>query len=108
MDTAREQGERLAAAMPDVIEQARWDAKIRSARALATQAGMTHTYLNARLSGEVVFTVRDLGALGAALGVDPADLLRRAVALANESDPTESLRAVANKGQIEEPGENSI
>ncbi|MBU2693844.1 hypothetical protein CCO04_01980 [Pimelobacter sp. 30-1] len=94
--------------MPEVIEQARWHAKIRSARALATQAGMTHTYLNARLSGEVVFTVRDLGALGVALGVDPAELLRRAAAFANESDPTDTLQAVANKGQIEEPGENSI
>ncbi|KAB2806947.1 hypothetical protein F9L07_28355 [Pimelobacter simplex] len=105
MDAAREQGERLAAAMPAVIEQARWDAKLRSARALAAAAGMTHTYLNARLAGDIVFTVRDLGSLGVALGVDPAELLRRAAEIAALEDEHEEIAAHDSEGTIEEEQE---
>ncbi len=88
--------------MPVVIEQARWDAKLRSARALAAAAGMTHTYLNARLAGDIVFTVRDLGALGVALGVDPAELLRRAALIAAEAtdEVHEEIAAHDSEGTI--------
>ena len=86
MNAARDQGERLATAVIEVVERARWDARIRSVRDLAIQAGMTHTYLYKRMAGKVTMTVRDLGALGAALGIEPAELVRRARALAEARD----------------------
>lgn len=78
MNEAREQGELLAAALAEVVEQARWEAKIRSPHDLAIRAGMTHTALYKRLSGEVKINARDLGALAYALGVSPAELVERA------------------------------
>jgi len=105
MNTAREHGERLNAAMPAVVEQARWNAKFRSVRALAEAAGMTHTYLNNRLSGSVIFSIRDLGALGHALGVPVAELLDRAKALADASEADDSLRAAASTEAELDPGD---
>lgn len=105
MNAAREHGERLAEAMPAVIEEARWAAKIRSPRDLALRAGMTHTYLYKRLSGEVIITVRDLGALGVALGVEPDELLRRAAAIVASEEEHEEIAAHDSEGTIEEEQE---
>lgn len=79
MSETRAHAQRVAEELIAVIDQARWDARIASVRELARKADMTHTSLNKRMSGEVVFTVRDLVALGAALGVSSAELLRRAI-----------------------------
>lgn len=105
MNEAREYGERVAAALAEVIEEARWAARIRSANDLAARAGMTHTYLYKRLSGEVTINVRDLGSLAEVLGVGAAELVQRAVDRAEASDPAATLGAVANTGQIEGSGE---
>lgn len=102
VNDARDYGERLAAAMPEVIESARWEAKIRSPRDLAIRSGMTHTSLYKRLNGEVTMTVRDLGALGVALGIEPAELLRRAATLVEEA---EDVAAHDSEGTIEEEQE---
>lgn len=96
MNEAREYGERINKAMIQVVEQARWDKRFRSARALADAAGMTHTYLNQRLNGTTNFSVRDLGALAHALGVPIGELLDRALLLASdESDPDENVEPFA-------------
>ncbi|WP_040319997.1 helix-turn-helix domain-containing protein [Aeromicrobium marinum] len=79
MNASRDHALRVAQELIGVIDQARWDARIGSVRELARRAGMTHTSLNKRMSGEVVFNVRDLAALGAAVGVHPAELITRAV-----------------------------
>lgn len=97
MNDAREYGERLNAAMIKVIEEARWEKKLRSARALAEAAGMTHTYLNQRLNGSVAFNVRDLGALGEALGIPAGELMSRVSAAVDLSDLPDTL--VAKRSQ---------
>jgi len=79
MNDNRDHAQLVAAELITVVDQARWDARISSVRELARLAGMTHTSLNKRMTGQVVFNVRDLAALGGALGVSPAELLRRAI-----------------------------
>ncbi|WGL50675.1 helix-turn-helix transcriptional regulator [Nocardioides sp. BP30] len=107
-----------------------------SVRELALSAGFrSHNYLAIRLRDEKPLTLDDVEMICAALGEEPTDLLQRAVdqhharfiedanrqAEANaverrrrEADEAElsgeapSLRAVANKGKLEDPGENSI
>lgn len=100
MESTQDYAHRVAHALIGVIDQARWDARIGSVRELARRAGMTHTSLNKRMAGEVVFNVRDLTALGQALDVHPGDLLRRAQAAvedgtavdtAGPSDPASSV-----------------
>jgi len=88
MNEARDHAQRVAAELIGIIDQARWDARISSVRELARQAGMTHTALNKRMSGEVVFNVRDLAALGEVLGVTPAELLTRAVQAVDRDNVT--------------------
>lgn len=102
MNQPREYGQRLNAAMIEAIDRARWDAKIRSARALAERAGMTHTYLNQRLNGVTPFTVRDLGAIAYALGVTPDDLLMAAIDALSDPAPTRALAADDTVGRDEE------
>ena len=84
MNEAREQGERLADAMIEVISQARWEAKIKSVRELARRAGMSHTALNSRLHGVAKFDTRDIGSLGLVLGLTPVELIERAQAIVAE------------------------
>lgn len=78
MDTSPEYAHRVARALIGVIDKARWDARIGSLRELSRKADMTHTALNKRMTGQVIFNVRDLVALSAPLGVSASELLRRA------------------------------
>lgn len=71
--------------MVDVIETMRWERRIKSARALAIKAGMTHTYLNARLAGTTLFNVSDLAALANAFDCDPDDLVERALSVLTDT-----------------------
>lgn len=105
MNQARDYGEALNAAMIEVIEQARWEQKVRSIRALAEKAGMTHTYLNARLNGATPFSMRDLGALSYALDIPLNALLARVAAGVSTASGTTSdyvLAADDTAGKIEE------
>lgn len=72
--------QRFAEAVADVVEAARWDARIKSVRELAdrTDGGMTHTSLNARFNKRTPFNVRDLAIIAPIIGVEPAEILRRA------------------------------
>lgn len=94
MEDAKTRGTRLSAALAEVVRQARYDARIDSVRKLAQRAGMTHTMLNARLSGKTPFNAYDLGALSVPLGVSPTELVRRAQDLADaERDDAIVLRS---------------
>lgn len=95
MENVRAHAQRIADALVDVIETARWDARISSLRGLAARAQMTHTALNARMRRETPFNVRDLAAVAAALGVEPNELLRRAVAAAGTRDRDPEVEASA-------------
>lgn len=67
--------------------------RIRSLRELARRAGMTHTSLNARMGIDsrtgkpVVLNVRDIAAIGDALGVEPGALIKRAFEAADTTAP---------------------
>lgn len=87
---------RFVEAVAEVVETLRWECRITSARKLADAAGMTHTYLNLRLSGRKAFDVEDLARLSGVFGVGPDDIIDRAVAVASADsaaiaalDPTE-------------------
>ncbi|MBB3040971.1 hypothetical protein [Nocardioides soli] len=84
-----EYGREVNDALPRVIEEARWDARISSVRELARLAGFkSHTLLNQRMRGAVAFTVPDLVAVGRVVGVPAIELLRRAKDVADGSpDP---------------------
>lgn len=65
-----------------------------SANALGRLIGATSSYMSDRLgkgnskTGQrVVLTVKDLAAIGAVLGVEPAELMRRAMAVADGALP---------------------
>ncbi len=96
MSTAGESGERLAHALIQVVEAARWEAKIKSVRELAARADMTHTSLNARMSGQVVFNARDIGALAHAFDMSPVELIVRAKKLAEESDRAANVSSISD------------
>lgn len=95
--------ERFAAAVAEVVEQARWDARIGSIRELARLSGMTHTALNARANNQTPYTVRDLAALAPHLKLEPAEVLKRARLIAgpipDASDPGTTLPRVAKRSQ---------
>ena len=118
MNAAREYAERIADALVDVVEDARWDARIPSIRELASRAGMTHTALNKRMTRTTPFNVRDLAAVAVVLGLHPAELIRRAKAIVDGedgavvteirprvSDPSGNLGAVASTEATIEPGD---
>ena len=101
--------ERFAAAVADVVEQARWEARIGSIRELAGLSGMTHTALNARKAYKTPYTVRDLAALAPALKIEPVEILRRARLLLEAVDAPagerEKLLTLAERrAQRETPG----
>lgn len=70
--------QRFADAVAEVVEEARWDARIPSIRELARLSGMTHTALNARAKKSTPYTVKDLAVLAPALKVEPLEIVRRA------------------------------
>lgn len=83
----RDRGYAVAAELPRVISDARHDARIDSLRDLARRAGMSHTYLNARMREGWKFTAADIVALGEVMGVGAVELLRRAVGRAMGDAP---------------------
>ncbi|HXH77280.1 helix-turn-helix domain-containing protein [Nocardioides sp.] len=108
MDTPPLDAERFSAAVAEAVENLRWEKRFRSARQLALAASMTHTYLNARLSGSVPFNVADIAALANTFDVRPDFIFDRAFELMVSEDAP-SLGAVAStETEIEGAGENSI
>lgn len=89
MNLPREYAQRIADALVDVVEDARWEARISSVRELARRAGMTHTALNKRMNHETPFSVRDLAAVALVLEIHPAELLRLAKARVDGDGPDE-------------------
>ncbi|SDC44790.1 helix-turn-helix domain-containing protein [Nocardioides lianchengensis] len=102
MTSPREYAQRVADALVDVIEDARWQARIGSLRDLATRAGMTHTALNKRMRHETPFNVRDLAAVAAVLDIHPAELLTRAKALVDERASLSLVPGVETDEVVEE------
>lgn len=106
MDASELDPARFASAVAAAVDALRWEKRIRSNRALAVQAGMTHTYLNARLNESTPFNVVDIATLANVFDVTPDDIIDRALELVSVLD--DELPAVADEGGLEEPGEHSI
>lgn len=101
MDNVRAHAQRVADALVDVVDSARWEARISSIRDLAARAEMTHTALNKRMRRETPFNVRDLAAIGRALEIEPNELLRRAVAkVAAENGVTAELGSASERPSV--------
>lgn len=91
-------GDEYLARFSEAVVQEIWNEmgrqRITSLRELARRAGMTHTSINVRMNGDsrtgkqVTLNVRDLAAIGNALGVEPGRLVDRAQDAMNaETDP---------------------
>lgn len=96
--------ERFAAAVVQEIWTEMGRQRITSLRELARLAGMTHTAVIVRMNGDsrtgkqVVINVKDLAALGEALGVEPGRLIDRAQDAMNvETDPISLDKKLATK-----------
>lgn len=105
MDASELDPARFALAVASAVDGLRWEKRFRSYRALALKAGMTHTYLNARMSGSTPFNVIDIAALANAFEVTPDDIFERALELMSVLD--DELPGVADSGDIEEPGDHT-
>lgn len=65
-------------AVTRVIEDARWQAHIKSVRELERRAGLSNGYLGTRFDGGTPFNMRDLAKIGPVIGLAPADIVERA------------------------------
>lgn len=68
----------FAQAVARVIEDARWEARIKSVRELERRAGFSNGTLAQRFKEGVPFNVRDLAQVAAVLDVSPGELVLRA------------------------------